>query len=386
VVQYFTHYLIQGLIVFQSVVLIIILSNGWRLHRAGRHPALNFFPHISVLIPARDESANIEDCVTALLRQDYPSFDVTVLDDQSSDGTGDILNRLAQTESRLHVLSGQPLPPGWLGKNWACAQLAGQAPGDLFYFTDADTHHHPSALRLAVTALEGEKADFLTGFTRQEVHSWGEKFIVPLIPWALICFTPLLLAYALRFPLLSGAVGQMMLFRRSTYQSIGGHEAIKDSVVEDLSLARRIKSNGYRWRLMDASEWISCRMYHTGQEAYAGLAKNLFAVFEYRVLPYLFVWIFLGLVFFDPPIVLALAWLGWIQNVAVMQVIGCMTLSVLLWLVPYTILRIPPYLALFYPITAGCIEFVAFSSLWLSITGQTTWKGRPLKRARWRWI
>jgi chlorobactene glucosyltransferase len=324
--------------------------------------------------------------VRSLLAQDYPDLQVLVLDDQSSDRTGAILREIAGSETGLQVLEGQPLPAGWLGKNWACAQLAMQATGDLLFFTDADTVHEPHTLRAAVTALEGERADLLTGLPQQVVRTWGERLIVPIFGWAFCCFTPLFLAYRLKVPALSIAVGQMMLFRRTAYQAIGGHATVRASVVEDMSLARQIKAHGYRWRVVDARPLIRCRMYHSGQAAYSGLCKNLFAGFGSRLIPYLFVWVWLVILFLKPPAMLVLSALGLAPGAHVTLLLCCIGTALALWLIVYWCLGYPLYLALLYPITLVVVEFVALSSLWLTLTGRLTWKGRTLIRPQWKWL
>ena len=384
------HYISRGLvlhlILFQAVLLAIVLSNAWILHRTGRRKTRQPLPRVSLLVPARDEERNIERCLRSLLRQDYLDFEVLVLDDRSTDGTRAILDRIAGAEARLRVLEGQPLPDGWLGKNWACAQLAAQAAGELLFFTDADTFHRSQALRTAVSALQAEHADLLTAFVRQEVYTWGEKLLIPLFSWAFYCFIPLGIAYRVKLPVLSNAIGQMLLFRRSAYDAIGGHAAVCASIAEDMALAKRIKALGYRWRVMDATGHISCRMYRNGREAYAGFCKNLFAAFDSRLLPYIFVWIWLVVMFWVPPVVLVASFLGLIPEAPAVPILVCMGLSLMVWLIPYQRLSLPWYLAALYPITVMAMEVVAFSSLWLTLTGQLTWKGRTLIRPHWRWL
>jgi chlorobactene glucosyltransferase len=131
-VHYLSRDIILHLIAFQVVLLLIALSNAHALWRTARQDRLRSFPQVSVLVPARNEERNIARCIGSLLAQDYPAFEVIVLDDQSTDGTQAILERMTRAETRLRVLPGQPLPPGWLGKNWACAQLAAQAVGGCF--------------------------------------------------------------------------------------------------------------------------------------------------------------------------------------------------------------------------------------------------------------
>jgi chlorobactene glucosyltransferase len=386
VVFYFTHSLIDHLIIFQAIVLLIILSNAWILSSGRRHAPPVLFPAVSILVPARNEDKNIACCVGSLLAQDYPDFDVYVLDDQSEDATRSILAEIALSQNRLHVVAGRPLPADRLGKSWACAQLAELATGELLCFTDADTVHAPHALRAAVTALIGERADLLTGFPRQEMHSWGERLVVPFFSWAFYCFTPLALAYRLQLPALSNAVGQLMLFRRQAYQAIGGHNSVRGSIVEDLSLARRIKTAGLRWRVIEAADLIACRMYTSREEAVSGLSKNLFAAFDFRLLPYIFVFIWLAVLFWEPWVVLGLYSLGLAPYVQPAALWVCLGLSLLLWLAPYRRLRFPLPLALLYPITVLVNEIVAFRSLSFSLSGRLVWKGRQLPRPRWKWL
>jgi chlorobactene glucosyltransferase len=381
---YLTHHLAYHLIVFQAVLILIALSNARTLRQARRHPTPARFPKVSVLVPARNEEAAIARCVASLLAQDYPDFEVLVLDDESTDRTRPILQSLAASDARLRVLEGRPPEAGWLGKPWACAQLAAQATGEVLYFTDADTCHRPDALRAAVTALEGEGADLLSGFPRQELRTWGERLIVPFFSWVTFVFIPLRLAYRIKLPALSCAIGQMLLIRRTAYEATGGHGAVRAEIAEDLALTRRVKAQGYRWRMMRAVDLISCRMYRNGREAVAGLSKNLFAAFGFRLAPYLFAWLWLALMALAPVVTLGLYGLGAAPDVPLAATLTCIGLALLLWSVPYRALGLPLYLAGLYPVIVLVMQGVAWRSLWLSLTGRLTWKGRALTRPRIR--
>ncbi len=383
---YLTRDLILHLIIFQVVILLVILSNLITINRARWRASLDSYPSISVLIPARNEEKTVASCANSLFAQDYPVFEVLILDDHSSDSTPAILSELSATNPRLRVLSGQALPDGWLGKNWACAQLAEQAQGELLLFTDADTTYHPHALRTLAAVLASEKADLLTGFPRQEMESWGERLTVPFFSWALFSFFPLLIAYRFKMPFLSGAVGQMLLFRRQAYQAVGGHCAVRNSITEDLELVRRVKAAGLRWRMTNISDLVTSHMYSGFWQAFQGFTKNFFAAFDFRMLPYLFVFGWLAVMFWLPLIVLALFLLGVAPMAQPSALAACIILSLALWAIPYRQLGFSVLLAGLYPITLFSVEVVAINSLWQSLKGQLHWKGRKLERPRWRWI
>lgn len=385
-VDYFYHDLIYHLIIFQVVILQFILSNIWIIRRVRHHSPPAVFPMVSVLIPARNEERSIAACVRSILAQDYPSYEVLVLDDQSSDGTRNILEKIAISYPALRILHGEPPSDNQVGKNWACSQLACQAQGELLFFTDADTVNRPDTLKTVVTALMGEQADLLTGFPRQEVKTWGERLLVPFFSWAFFCFIPLALAYKLRIPFLSMAVGQMMLFRREAYLAIGGHERISSSIVDDMSLAREIKENRLSWRVSYIADLVSCRMYHSSREAIDGFTKNLFAAFDSRLVPFLFAFIWLAVMFWEPLIVLISMVSGLTARAQPPATVACLALSLLLWLIPYSQMHIPLFFALLYPFTILANIGVAVRSLVHSLGGRITWKGRTVARTRWKWF
>lgn len=376
-----------GIVVFLGVLLLISLSNLLALRRLGTYPPPSRFPRVSILLPARNEEAVIGKCVRSLLAQDYPDFEVLVLDDGSTDGTAEQLAALAKEDSRLRVLAGRPLPEGWLGKHWACRQLADAATGDLFLFTDADTVHHPQALRAGVAAMQAEQADLMSGFLRQQLHTWGERLTVPTVFWCFFSFLPIPLAHRIRAPGLSLTNGQWMLFRRAAYQAVGGHEAVRQSPIDDIMLGRQVKAKGLRWRVVDAGDYVSCRMYPGFRAAVEGFTKNLFAVFDFRLAEYLFVWVWMLLVTVEPLAVLASWPLGvgraifapWLAALAVAEML-------VLWGTAMARLRFPVYLALLYPMNVAVLFYVALRSLFFTATGRATWRGRRLPRQRVRLV
>jgi len=376
-----------GITAFLGVLLLISLSNLWALRRLSAYRPARGTPRVSILIPVRNETGNVGPCLGSLLAQDYPEFEVLALDDDSSDGTGEQLTQLAAQDHRLTILKGSPLPEGWLGKHWASQQLAEAATGELLLFTDADTRHRPGMLAAAVAALEAEQADLLTGFVQQEMTSWGERLTVPVAFWCFFSFLPFGLAHRVRWPWLSLTNGQFMLFRRRAYEAIGGHAAVRDNPVDDIALGQRVKAQRLRWRVVDAGEFVLCQMYRSFREALGGFTKNLFAAFDFRLLAYLFVWLWLMLVTWEPLTVLGLSAVGtrlpylttWPAALAVGQ-------SLALWFIAMSRLRFPRYLALLYPISISLFFFIALRSLVWTVAGRTTWKDRPLPRPRVRLI
>lgn len=372
-------------VVAASVV--VLVANLRVLRPIEAYPVPERLPRASILVPARDEERSIEACIRSLLAQDYPDFEVVVLDDCSTDATPDILASLAAEDGRVRLLRGKPPPDGWLGKPWACAQLAEATSSELMLFTDADTTHSRGSLRSVVAARAAEDADLLTALPHVRTVTWGEAIVLPAIPWSTVTMLPLPLAYRLPWPWLSATNGQYMLFRREGYVRSGGHAGVRDEVVEDLVLGQHVKAAGLRWRLVDGSDIVSTRMYQSLTEVFAGLGKNLFGVFGYGLLRYIVSWPLFVLVFLSPTVVLLAAALGH-------PLPGASTpLAALTWLMTaaqfggaYRRFDYQPLLALLHPVTFFLMAAIAAWSLALALTGRASWKGRPLKRLPLRWV
>jgi len=251
---------------------------------------------VSILVPARDEERSIGHCVSSLIAQDYPDFELLVLDDASTDGTAGIVRGLIAGNSRHRLITGAPLPKGWTGKNWACHQLSGAATGEWLLFTDADTIHSPGALSAAVSEAVRARADLLSAWPRLVTLTLGEKLVIPVLHIIALGWFPIaFLQFLQTRPLLAaripnrllrswgGANGQFVLFSRAAYRRIGGHSAVRDHIVEDVALGREIARRipeGMRLANCDASRLIDCRMYRSFREVCDGFTKNARAAFE----------------------------------------------------------------------------------------------------------
>jgi chlorobactene glucosyltransferase len=366
------------IIAFLLIVLLIVLLNYFTIPRLGDFPTTTEFPRVSVLIPARNEEANIRACVESLLRQDYPDFEVLVMNDDSSDQTGAILQEIAQGNARLQVIEGSPLPPGWLGKHWADHQLAQKATGELILFTDADTRHATRILRQSVSALLACQADLLTAFPLQEMHTWGERLTVPILSFSVFGFFPIVIAEKLRLSRLSVTIGQFMLFRRSAFEAIGGYATVRTSPADDVMLGRKIIARGFRWKMVDGTDQVSCRMYQDFSSAVEGFTKNLFTIFEYRILLYCISWFWISVSFLLPPVALVSPALSAFLNFPASLATIAVCEALLIFTLSYYRLRTPMYLVPLYPLGVLVFVWLAFRSLIHTLLGYRSWKGRKL--------
>jgi hypothetical protein len=233
---------------------------------------------VAVLVPVRDEAPRIVPCLRALLAQQrVPRLSVLVLDDGSTDGTADLVRTVA--DERVRLVTGGATPPGWLGKPYACHQLARLAPARarVLVFLDADVLLAPDALARAVPAAKG--FDLVSPYPRMVAVSAAERLVQPLLAWSWLTFLPLRLVERSRRPSLAAAGGQFLIVDRAGYERAGGHAAVRDRVLEDVELARAIKRTGGRISIMDAARISSCRMYGSWSEIKIGYTKSLWAAF-----------------------------------------------------------------------------------------------------------
>ncbi len=240
-------------------------------------------PLISVCVPARNEERGIGACLKSLLHQDYPNFEVIAIDDHSSDRTGEIMSDLEKDNSRLKVLQGQDLPEGWLGKPFALNQAFKIARGEYLLFTDADPVFESHALNTAVSAMRERELDVLTLMPQAKFGSFWERAVQPVIFGFIASLT--------RFKNVNDpdhksamGFGAFLMFRRSAYEKIGGHEAGKADVLEDVLIAKRAKKAGLKLLVADAKQLFSIRMYFGLNEIWTGWRKNMFLAMRRSVL------------------------------------------------------------------------------------------------------
>jgi chlorobactene glucosyltransferase len=256
---------------FRTIVNLALIPRLRRDERPAREPL------VSIIIPARDEARVIERTVRAFLAQTYPHFELIVVNDRSADATGAILRSIE--DERLVVIDGEEPAAGWLGKPWALHQGSRRAHGDILLFVDADVIYAPDTLRAAVASMEQRRPALLTLLPFFEMHGIGENASMPML--AITCFTflPTWLSNRTRGVALAIGGGTGNLVVRDAYEAAGGHEALKDSVVDDVGLARLIRRSGGLTTVVRGDDLISLRMYHGLREVIEGFTKNAFAVF-----------------------------------------------------------------------------------------------------------
>jgi glycosyltransferase involved in cell wall biosynthesis len=329
-------------IILSSLALIGSLTLTWWLHRFHRFglrvtPGMAALagngPLIAVIVPARNEARNIRRCVEGLLAQRYPNLIVIVVDDGSTDDTPQVLAELASRPNppapfpwregggigpgghppKLRVVRGEPLPPGWAGKPHALMQGVRAAPPESawYCFVDADTFAEPNLIGAAYAAALAHGADMLSLFTYQELSSFWERVIMPLVFSALaVGFPP----DRVNDPARREAVanGQFIFIRRAAYEAVGGHAALRGSIVEDKVLAENVKRAGLRLILADGRTLARTRMYTGLAEVWQGWTKNIYLGLDGR-LPLLIIGIITtlaGALFLPGWLIAGAAWLA----------------------------------------------------------------------------
>jgi hypothetical protein len=231
-------------------------------------------PRVSVLIPARNEAAGIGTAIEAILANDYPHFDVVVLDDQSEDDTAKIVQSYASRDPRVRLMVSSQLPEGWNGKQHACWQLANQSQSEWLLFLDADVRLSSDAISRCLAEQNLRQAPLISGFPMQETGTLAEKMLIPLMYYVLLCYLPIDRMRASLGVGLAAGCGQLFFANRNVYITVGGHSAIRGSRHDGIQLPRAFRRAGHATDIFDATDIARCRMYTTSSQVCNGLLKN----------------------------------------------------------------------------------------------------------------
>ncbi|TAF44297.1 MAG: glycosyltransferase family 2 protein [Sphingobacteriales bacterium] len=267
-----------------TIFLFLILRFTVTLFNFISNPKLTTSPKnynclVSVLIPARNEQQHILTLLQSLKKQDYQSIEVIIYDDASTDYTLAICQNFCATDDRFTVIGNSQLPQGWMGKNHACYQLAKKAKGTYFLFLDADEVVSNGLINNAIHRMETGKLALLSLFANQIMLTIGEKMVVPLMHFLLLNLLPLRLVKVSKNPSIAAASGQFMMFDAAIYKSQFWHKQVKNKVVEDIEIMKKVKQFGYKGETLLANNYLHCRMYASYSEALHGFSKNILAGF-----------------------------------------------------------------------------------------------------------
>jgi cellulose synthase/poly-beta-1,6-N-acetylglucosamine synthase-like glycosyltransferase len=270
---------VTGFLLLKISVLLVNMAQFPVLRPAGPGASLrpvNTFAQppssVSLLVPMRDEADGLADTVPGMLRQN--ADEIILLDDESSDGSGLVASALLAGCPQARVVKGTLAPRGWVGKNWACHQLASQASGSVLVFCDADVQLGSGALEAVIAQMRTQCADVFSVFPRQITATLGEHLITPLIDDVLLCFLPFGLL-SVNVPSAATANGSLLAFTREAYSALGGFAAVRGEITEDLAIARRTRASGLKLGLALGGELAATRMYGGYREVIEGMARGL---------------------------------------------------------------------------------------------------------------
>jgi chlorobactene glucosyltransferase len=340
-------------------------------------------PRIAIIVPARDEAANISRCLMSLVEQTYPAsrLRLIVVDDHSSDATLAIAMALAQKYSQLTVLRSPPLPPHWIGKSHACwvGARAVEREVEWLCFIDADVWGEPALIASAIVAVSAKGLDLLSLAPRQELKSLAERLVMPCGLY-LLAFCQDLRTVQARNGSEVTATGQFLLVRRSCYEAVGGHAAVHAAICEDLMLARLLKRSGGYAILQDGSRLLSTRMYRGWSTLWIGIAKNLSEMLggPLRTITI-------------AAAAIALAWAAWLIPLSDAISCGRGSSGACIALIPGLLgsaaalglhiagafyFGIPLWYGLLFPLGYSAGALIAIDSVWRRLSGRVSWKGR----------
>lgn len=267
----------QLVIVLTSLLLLITVINLFTA-RTIQESSAEITESVACLIPMRNESVHAREVVhSALAQTRLHNYKVIAIDDHSTDSTREELADIAA--ANFGWFPGEQLPPGWLGKNFACHQLAQFAEADLLVFLDADTRLAPSAISSSIDLMREKHLDFISPYPRQIAITFLEKIVQPLLQWSWFASVPLRLAERLSVRSMAVANGQFFIVKSRAYREAGGHQAIRGEVLDDIYLARSLVSAGFRGCVADGSKVAYCRMYQSARELVDGYAKSQWRAF-----------------------------------------------------------------------------------------------------------
>lgn len=351
----------------------------WILWNAAQMPQLALGRHtsspaVSVLIPLRNEEKRVPLLIASLQQLDYDQLEILLYDDDSTDATAARIQVAIQDDSRFHLLRGTSLPTGWKGKPHACLQLAKTARGDILLFIDADVTLAHNTIEALVATMARLQADALSGFPRFINDSFLENVLTPLLHFFIYMHLPIRVANAQTFPAATAASGAFIAMTKDCYFAIGGHEVVKSTIVEDMTIVREVKKQGHTAVIVHIADFVQCHMYGTSRATWRGFSKNCFEAFGNSYILATGVLLFYTAYYTLP---------------AALLVYGAISMQ-WLFVIPYSCITLQRLISDYYsrnitlysllmPLSAVCYSALLLVAMYKRFTRQTnSWKGREL--------
>ena len=371
-------------VAFLSTVLVSIAQSNLRnLKRLKILPDEQYTELVSILIPARNEYHNLKRCLDSLINLDYSNIEILVLNDRSTDQTPELVEDYQKIDKRIQLLQGNDLPDGWIGKHWACHQLSESAKGTIILFMDADTVLTNTIVSKAVLAMNKQNSDLLSLVPGRKANCLIEKLTFPFIDWMTLCWLPVKLASSSKSAYLSANFGQFMMFRKEAYISIGGHSYLRENLLDDFELGREIKRNGLKWSLYDGSKDVTTRMYSRSREAFTGLSRSIFPVFDYRISAFILAVAILSSLAILPQLyIINYSLYGTSDQFLIFLSYFSMIMLSLSWLVTCIKFNHNLLTVLIYPIIIFVTISIGIHSVFTNMTGTTSWKERRVSKSK----
>lgn len=362
------------MLVFYVVFFFLILRFAISLFNFISNPKLPVSPRkyadlVSVLIPARNEAGRIGALLQSIIEQSYKNLEIIILDDQSTDETLSICESYAKQDARIQVIKGKELPDGWLGKNFACHQLGQLAKGAYFVFIDADTRVEDGLFHNAVHRARRGKLVLLSLFATQIMETMGERIVVPLMHFILLNLLPLRLVRLSRNPSFAAASGQFMMFDGPMYQIYHWHAQVRDKVLDDMEIAKLVKTYRLPAEALLANGFIKCRMYNSYDEAVNGFSKNILAGFNMNVAGLI---CYLLLVMIGPLFIAYFLSLSLLMFAIALILLSRIMISLMSGQNVFWNLML-------HPVQMVSLTLISIVSIIRHLTQKTTWKGRTIK-------
>jgi len=363
---------------FTIVLIITVLLNLWTIINSffllplSSAEKLKNEPRVSLLIPLRNEEENVEGLMKSINNLSYPSLEVIFLDDHSEDKTYEKLLHETRNDPRFQVHQGKELPDGWNGKVHACYQLSELASGDYYLFLDADARVAPSTIEKTLATMEKHRASMLSGFPHYPNDHFLSHMLVPLQHMVVQLHLPLAVANFTKKPMFTAACGIFIMVERNAYESIGGHESVKGSLVEDVHISREMKKNGYKMVLANITPSVLSYMYHHPKETWAGFQKNIYTGLGRSAALVVILSLLYTLLFLVPFGFIAIAFVegSWLYVLPYL-----LTVSFKMYVDART--GHPLWLSFFIPVSIVLLILIMISSMTVHIRGKSyQWKGR----------